>query len=645
MKTRKICLIPAVLAGFLLMVIGLPVWATDYDELQDFNELDLESLLNQTIVTASKHEQKLSETPVAATVITAEEIAARGIRSIPEILRLVPGLDVVQASSSDYDVSARGMNKPGSNAMLVLVDGRSVYEDFYGMTTWDRLSVNVDDIKVIEVIKGPGSVMHGANAFAGVINIITFSPDDKPGTSGRTMISNLSESLGSLRHAGRKNELSWKLTTQWDRSDDWETNNEDSEVARFTGDLIYDVGEASSVSVSGGLVNAETKLTALDKQRIIDGHNSFARADFRSGDFLVRWYMNQSEVDFDPLEDDSEGPSAHLETRMHDLELQHSFSPGSDHFLLWGGSFRLRATDYSGVTPSADESIYAAFIQEEWTPHRKLHFSLGLRYENNPTTGGKLSPRGGLVYKPNLDHSLRVSYSQAYRNPSYMESFWHIENELMPGMVQVIRGEETNKSESIQSFELGYQGMLTQDVLVGVSAFHNNIEDLISLQILDYFPAAPEFPMIPSEMAFVNGESWTADGGELTLQADPYSWLRLSGAYSYVWVEDKETKEPQSQVPAHHAHAVAALRLARDHQLQLVGRYRSGAQWEDGTFGIESNVISQERFFVDLAWSVQVKGGHRFTLAAENIFDKRVRDYPLAIEQRRRVLMSVAVEF
>jgi len=638
-----------VLSLFLVVIFALPLQAQSPPEGQsppeysDFSELDLESLLSQTVVTASKYKQKLNEIPVTATVITAEEIAASGARTIPEVLYGVPGLDVMQTTSSAFAVSARGMNKPGSNNMLVLVDGRSVYLDFYGLTIWNQLTVNVEDIKSIEVILGPGSAMYGANAFAGVINIITFSPEEKSGRTARTMVTNLGEGYVSGRVAQAHGNSSYKVNVSWDKSSDWETDIPEGEVSRIGGQVNHKLSEQTELAVSGGHANGICRILPYDASVLADGQNSFFRVDARRGELEFRYFMNHWDYIMQPVTDDMAVPGVDLASRMHDLELQYQFNFLDEHRILLGSSYRFRKTNYSETEGTQTEDIFAGFILEEWQPSDKFFASAGLRYEHHPLVKGHFSPRGGLVYKIHPQHSLRASYSRAYRNPSFLETYWSATFDLMPGMAQTIHGDLDNQSESMEAFELGYQGMVKKDLLFKAAIFHNNIDDLIQVVPISFF--SPPLDMIPEDIALTNNESWQARGAELSFQGNLSTWLQLAGAYSYVWVENSETGEHQAQAPAHIGTLAATWQYSTGSHLRLKGRFRSEAEWVTSSNEMPGLAVAPEWVFWDVSWNYQLPRGSRLTLAVENILDKRVRHYPAAIEQQRRAKMSLTLDF
>ena len=607
----------------------------------DFNELDLESLLDQTITTASKYEQKVSESPVAATVITAEEIAASGARNIPEVLDRVPGLDVIQTTSSSYDVSARGLNKEGSNTMLVMIDGRAVYLDLYSITPWGQLPVSLEDIRAIEVVLGPGSVMYGANAFAGVINIITFTADEKPGNTARVMASDRGEAYGSLRHADRRGNLSWKLTSACDRADSRETNELETEICRFSGSVAHDLGDDGQVALSAGVTGGKIALVPSGTRLQSRGNISFVRADYRQGGLEARWYLNSVGADLvsPGLFADAE---ARLSSRLHDFEIRHSSQVGTQHFLLYGGSYRHQRTAFDNENGDVKTDSYAGFIHDEWRAGTRLTVSAGVRYDHHPQVGGHWAPRGGLVFKPHPEHALRLTFSRAYRDPTYVETYWRTEFEMLPGYPQVIRGDRDIQSETISALELGYQGLVVPDVLLQVAVFRNDMDDLISPVPQAFYP--PPLPAgVATETVFENAYSWTATGGEFGVQTDPWTWLRLGGSYAYVWLVDADTDEQQGDAVEHHARIAATLQPGGGHRVQLVGRYRSAPPRPGDSFRDDAPDV-EDQFLVDFTWSLGADH-RRLVLGAQNIFDERVRDSVNGIEHRRRILMSLAVDF
>ncbi len=615
---------------------------------QDFSELDLESLLDQTIVTASRHVQKRSDAPVSATVITAEEIAASGAHSIPELLRRVPGLDVIRLTGSSYSVSARGLNDAAANNLLVLIDGRSVYVDVYGVTIWDHLPVGLDDIASIEVIRGPGSALHGASALAGVINILTFGAGERPGVQARTTVSDAGESYGSLRHSGARGATAWTVSSTWTRAPGWWDRPRESDHARLHGNLTHDLGSDRRLRLGGGATNGTTMLAPFDGRMEVAGQTRHLRADAEVGDLTLRWYWNDWDLELEPINFSLGGPEPAISSSLHDVELRGAHDLGARNFLLWGASYRHLRVDYSLQDVGAEQDIYAGFALQEWRPRPDLMTSVGVRYENHPITGDQLAPQAGLVYKPAGDHAVRLSYRQAYRNPSYLETYWRTDLEQIPGFPQTIRGNRNLAAEGIRSLEIGWQGVIGQKVLLDLAVFHNQLDDLVSFQVQGFYPSPPApQPDIPRKYGFGNTFSWRATGGELSWQLEPTDWLHCTGFYAYNWVADRETDAHVTRAPRHLAHLGLRARLAAAHHLRLDGCWRGETDWPPSAAGGPFDHPRQPgRVLLDAAWEyVSDAGDRRLTLAVKNLLDHDHRDHPLGVLQDRRLRASVAVGF
>jgi iron complex outermembrane receptor protein len=196
---------------------------------------------------------------VAITVITEEDIRYSGANSIPEALRAVAGVDVVTLTAFDSEVNVRGFSRPWTNKLLVLIDGRFVYEGFFGVTAWNALPIQMGDIKKIEIIKGPGSVLYGANAYSGVVNIITKSPEESKGVSASFTGGQFNHYIASLIHGGSVNDLGYTISGGWEqagRLSDADHDEISLKGGKARGQLMYKISDNSSASLEGGIVDS-----------------------------------------------------------------------------------------------------------------------------------------------------------------------------------------------------------------------------------------------------------------------------------------------------------------------------------------------------------------------------------------------------
>jgi len=620
--------------------------AADYD---DFSELDLSALLDQVVVTAAKHAQKIGETPATVYVVTADQIAAAGAVHIAELLRDIPGLDVVLSSGSHQDVSARGLNEAASNAVLVLVDGRSVYADFYGVTIWETLPVSIDEIKVIEVILGPGSAYYGANAFACVINIITFGTDELTGTRVRGVAETSGTAKTTLMHTGGDAGLGWRVSSTQSRMVNLEEDRNEGNQFRGNGKLEWRAGEETRLTVDAGGSVGTVHFVPSSQAIDLDGTTAQLGGLLEWRDLKLRAFLNTWNLDVTPLGDvEYLDLTSELDADVVSLELNHVVRPGGGHSLQWGGEYRHKRVAWLFDDENYAQTILSAFLADEWRLSDGVLLSLGARYDDHPLVGGHLAPRGGLVVRPGDGQTLRASYGVAYRDPSYLESYWHTEVAAVPGFPQSVHGSLDLESEQIRSLELGYQGMLGGDALATVALFRNEVHNIIDMDIVENYASPPApFPGIPSEIAFLNDDNWLMYGAEASLE------LKLGDAWgarlhwAHVHAEDADNGKRVEKAPRHIGGIGLRFAPAAGHELRLLGQYRSATSWRVGSvYGPSEPKDTDERVALDLVWHWNPRGvATHVTAGVLNLLGERFRDLPLAMEQERRARLSVRTEF
>ena len=210
----------------------------------------------ETVSIAARHEQPISQAPANVYVITDEDIRHSGAADIPTILRRVPGLDVMQVTGADFNVSVRGDNQLEANKLLVMVDGRSIYIDAQGLVFWKLLPITLPEIKKIEILKGPASALYGFNAFDGIINIITKSPEEMKGTTLQFAGGEFGTITSSAIHAGTAGKFGYRLSAGHDQNAQWNNRNTLSFRAnKFNLQTEYDLSSLSKLKISGGLVD------------------------------------------------------------------------------------------------------------------------------------------------------------------------------------------------------------------------------------------------------------------------------------------------------------------------------------------------------------------------------------------------------
>lgn len=464
--------------GFLILAVGFILWPGIAKA-----ELSLESELLifeevPTVVTAAKHEQPITESPVTISVITAEDIRRSGARDIQEILRRLPGIEVMVSKTSQIDVGVRGDNGTLYNRLLVMVDGRSVYQDFYGMTEWAYLEIGLEEIKRIEVIRGPGSALYGANAFTGVINIITKTPKEMKGNIISAGAGNYHSAYGNYYHGGASDNLSYKVSTGWREANRWSTAHEDSlDIGRFNSEVGYELDDENKVSLSGGMSAGQRELSITGSgggNYNTDVNLGYLKAEYDKPDMYLRFFWNRTKFAA-KKQTDSESRINGF-SNIYDAEFQRSlyFDLWKSHRLTWGTSYRYNTINSEQIDNPHEWNLFAGYMQDELKLSEKLLLNAGVRLDYHPLTREEISPRGSIIYKPKEGHLIRFWAGTSFKTPSFAELY----TKTTQGLLTVL-GNSQLDPEHIEAYDLGYEFPLSERVNGSVNIFYNKMEKLI----------------------------------------------------------------------------------------------------------------------------------------------------------------------
>lgn len=495
--------------------IGLTGGELSSDEL--LASKSLEAVYEEQVVSASRQATSPVDAPVSTHIVTSEDIRMSGLTSIPDILRQVPGLEFMAMGPANHNTAIRGLNQRMANKVLVLVDGRSVYLDFNGPTFWKTLSVNPADIERIEIIRGPGSTLYGANAFSGVINIITKPIGEKQAEFG--VIGGMGETiLGNVRYSDRIKTVGYSISVGYEQTDRYELeyDPERSDIKpavtdptlatralRINGGFNWLPTRDTRIGLSGGLTHCYFDWYALGLLRnyYIDATLPWLRFDIRHKGISARAYWNHLTVSgagptwFVPGTLDS--LSTALRTNVIDAEASYAgtVTLGIPHAISLGIGFRIKTatglepgTKWNYIDDNYVERHLNGFVEDHitfWQGNKNfdsLALVVGLRFDQHPLVGFTPSPRVAMIAKPTETMAIRASAGTAFRIPTFMESYLDLRVPGPAAGVELItRGNTSLAPEQIRSVEVGYRFEGSDYFMFDVAAYYQRINNLIGL--------------------------------------------------------------------------------------------------------------------------------------------------------------------
>lgn len=549
------------------------VYADEIAGSDDLADLSLDELLSTEITTLSRKSESLGSAPAAVHVISQSDIRRSGARSIPELLRLVPGMQVAQIDGNKWAVTARGSNGRFANKLLVLMDGRTLYNPMLSGVHWDSQDTDIAAIERIEIIRGPGATMWGSNAVNGIVNIITkHAADTKGGNIG--VSGGMAGYETTVRYGAESGSSAFRLFGKVvDRDGNINMLGEDTEdyteMLRFGGRYDWDGAENSNLTVSFETYSGESGEYRISRSLVPPYETLNDTVTDISGGFLMAtWSHDFSEGSglriagyYDAHERDVPTYTEDVET--FDLDIQHSFSAGENHDLIWGVSFRRSSDKTTGtfeisISPAADSwDRTSAFIQDEISLlDGKARLIIGSKFEHNELSDEdvEIEPSVRISVAIAENQTLWASASQAARMPSRGEQGGLVTSSILPPgqpdfplpvpIVTVITGNPQMTSEDVTAYEAGYR-LRNRDFQFDAAVFYNEFENLRSLAFgaPTCEPSGAILPLDPSclftsthvnqPLVINNEDSYNALGVELWVSKQMSEHWRLQSGYTY----------------------------------------------------------------------------------------------------------------
>jgi len=524
-------------------------------------DLSLEELLATEITSVAGRAESILETPAAVTIITREEIRRSGHTSVVEALRLAPGVQVSRISANVWAVSVRGFNSRFSDKLLVLVDGRAVYNDLFAGVYWDENDIPIDEVQHIEVIRGPGATIWGANAVNGVINIVTRKAVAGEGarvegvygeeTSSSLLLrygDAISDGLRYRVFARALDHEEFELEDGSDAGDDWDQRRfglrldaEPWEGGTLFFQSHYYEGDSGTLQVQKSLTAPFSSDIVYD-DRITGGHAILA---LEHGDPVEDWWRLQLLYD----QAARRNPDNEQVRQTFEVDLRHRWSWGDRHRLIAGLGYRYRDDEIDGSftvdfdPDSRSTEKYSAFIQDNilLTPET-WELMLGTKVEENDYSGTEIQPAARLRWSPSERRTWWAAVSHAVRTPARLDEDIRFTLAVVPPPLAPIPtparllGYPGIDPEELDAFELGHRARVGERWNFDVTLFYFLYQDLITIG----GPASSPF-----DQSFQNAGDAVSYGGEVSALFDVAPGWRLSGSWSYLVIDGKDAADQE----------------------------------------------------------------------------------------------------
>lgn len=662
-----------------------------------------EDVFAESIVTASKGAQSPLDASSSTSVITEQDIRLSGITKIPELLRRLAGVDIMEVTGGQTEVSIRGFNQRLSNKTLVLVDGRSVYADILGATIWQTLSIGVEDIQRIEIVRGPGSSLYGADAFNGVVNIITKKPGEgKSGIAGG--YGSQATTHGSIWASGRDGDLAWRMAAGYDYLPRWsrEVPNGRADVRTGVGDQVESsrtirvdargsrtFGKTGVLSFGGGLSEGSLEILGIGVLNDIV-LPTFAATDVTSGwtsehlDARVFWnrlraasslnvnYLGQSLL-----------PSQ-IEQNIVDGELVYKAKVelGKDfaNDLRVGGAYRYKNVSWTFLDIDRFEHHYALFLHDELQIAKPFVLVADYRVDYVPYLEKfQQSPRGAVLVHPTKQSTVRASIATAFRKPTFLESYLRLPIQLpVTGAGQFTDGVRRDDpgfilgAERILSGELGYLNQESDVFTFDAALYFNRVSSLIQLSsnrpltVADFPTAGQQDLATGFYPAGFGGwenqcQAYNVYGGEAGIRTYPTEGLDIYGNYTLNFLTQDNsgcTAEQLSRIVAdqrtsrHKINAGVQLRTKAGIDGSVDFHLITDQVWGEQVTNFVRQQIEQQPFDLKQYTLLNARIGYRFlgnqadvALAGFNLIGLEHREHPFGQLLGRRVMLLFTYRF
>jgi len=613
--------------------------------------------------------QKLTETSTALFVITQDDIRRAGITSLPEILRMIPGMQVAKINSNKWAITTRGLNGLFDSKLLVMIDGRSVYSILRSEVNWDTQDLLLEDIERIEVIRGPGASLWGANAVNGIINIVTKSSKDTQKNLITTTIGKGEENIIiGLRNGGKINDTGYyRVYSKFYQHDNFVDSQginqkDDWQMKRAGFRIDQDINNSNNLTVQGDVYEGFTKQNLLSFQT---GELFHDVTDISGFNILGRWQANN--IILQTYYDQTKRQKMSLGDKRgtFDIDFQHSWQLNANQGLIWGLGYRYTHDDMNdslavSYTPKKrQDNLFSIFAEGEFRL-QNFKLTLGSRIEHNNYSGLEIQPTVRILWNKQ-QHSFWGAISRAVRSPTRTDENvqYFLSSNAMSNILQninynnpaipqnqvptmILQGNTDYKAETVLAYELGYRFNITNKFLLDTTIFYNDYEKLRVFQPIQMIPPST---IILQTMNKMYGETY---GLEVAVSWQITDNWKLISTYNYLDIQlhldtdvilvppldDFFSEVQEGYSPHHQANIRSLLSLPNNLELDMALYY------VDNIF--DNYVDSYNRFDIRLGWNPK---DWQFSFGIRNLFDKQQREFGNSISDNYIIADEVRRSF
>ena len=595
---------------------------------QELRTMSLDELMRLEVTTVMRLPQSKLLSPASVFVLTEDDIIRSGATTLAELLRMVPGVHVAQIDGNKWAVGIRGFTDRLARAMLVLIDGRAVYDPLFAGTYWEAQDFPLEDIERIEIVRGPGGALWGANAVTGVVNVIRKQASASQGPAVSLASGSADPAVVGLRYGGAtatglKYRVSGQFAMRSPQTDSLGHLEYDDAKRTQAGFRMDWEGKRGALTFQGdGYYSVIGQRDALTTYSPPAASNLVTSDPLTGANALLRWTRKPADPHSATLQtyyDYTTRDELVFDERQHiwDVDFQQGHGKGRHEF-LFGAGYRLVAgsTETAGTLkfypPDRTDNLFTAFVQDSITlvPER-LHLFAGIKFEHNDYSGPEWQPNGRLVWTMSASRALSFSATRAVRTPSRVERDFETGSLLNPAVPMFLRLSPNPDfdSETLVAYEAGFITSVGPRVLATVSVFHNEHDDVLSTVVGPTFvetDSGGSRTILPVQ--FGNGLRGSSDGVELTADVRVVTWLRATGNYSYFTLdlEKKPGGQDLSQEarnengsPRHQVQLTSTVKLPHRMSVDWFLRYVSAVP----TFSAPAYTTSNLRY----AWQIEPK--------------------------------------